>query len=147
MTAAKKKRKTRRKKSHYKTGVHNSPKAKHPINYRSGWEKVFCMHLDQDPNVVSYAYEPYKIPYIANSRSHRVRFYLPDFEVTYADGTKKLIEVKRASAVNNLLVVKKAEAARRWCESQKQHNHTEILYEFCTEEKIFPLMKLFPPVK
>lgn len=137
----------RRKKHHYKTGVHVSDKAIHPVNYRSGWEKVLCMFLDNEESVISYAYEPYKIPYTSNTRSHRVRFYLPDFEVTFTDGTKKLIEVKRQSAVNNLMVRKKAEAAIRWCESQKQHNQIDITYEFWTEEKIFPLMKLYPPPK
>ncbi len=105
-----------------------------------------CMYLDEEPTVVEYRYEPYRIPYVSNTKSHRVRFYLPDFEVTFSDGTKKLIEVKRQSAVNNRLVVKKAEAAKRWCENQKEHNQTEIQYEFWTEEKIFPLMKRFPPV-
>ena len=143
-TTTKRKRRTRKGKrqSHYITGTHNSPKCPRPIQYRSSWELYVCKHFDEDPQIVSYDYEPYKIAYTSNARSGRVRFYIPDFVVNYADGSQKIIEVKRNSALNNNTVVKKAEAARRWCESLTKKGR-KTTYEFWTETIIFPIRARF----
>jgi len=84
------------------------------MKYRSGWELTVAKHLDEDPLVASYTYEAIKIPYISNIRTGKIRNYLPDFYVTYVDGRKLLVEVKRTSALNQILVKKKSEAARVW---------------------------------
>jgi hypothetical protein len=126
----------------YITGTHVSSKALHPINYRSSWELYVCKHLDEDNQVLSYEYEPYKIAYISNTRSGRVRFYIPDFVVKYVDGSQKIIEVKRTSALNNNTVVKKAEATKRWCESLTRKG-MPTTYEFWTEAIIFPIRQRF----
>lgn len=106
-----------------------------------------CKHLDDDITVASYEYEPYKIAYIANVRSSKVRFYIPDFVVTYTDGSVKIIEVKRTSALNNNVVMKKAEAAKRWCESLKKQKGIEHSYEFWCESIVFPLMKKYKAIE
>ena len=143
-TPTKRRKRTRKGKrqSHYITGTHNSPKSPHPIQYRSSWELYVCKHFDEDPQILSYDYEPYKIAYIANTKSGRVRFYIPDFVVNYVDGSQKIIEVKRNSALNNIMVVKKAEAARRWCESLTKKGRLTT-YEFWTETVIFPIRARF----
>lgn len=101
----------RRKKRHYKTGIHNSPKCKTPIKYRSGWELVVCLTLDANPNVASYEYETIKIPYILSKKSHT---YFPDFIITYTDGKKTIVEVKREDKLATKIVIAKAAAARKW---------------------------------
>lgn len=143
-TPTKRKRRTRKGKrqTHYITGTHISPKCPRPVVYRSSWELYVCKHLDEDQQVLSYDYEPYKIAYTSNARSGRVRFYIPDFVVNYADGSQKIIEVKRNSALNNITVVKKAEAARRWCESLTKKGRLTT-YEFWTETIIFPIRARF----
>lgn len=131
------KRKRRVKKSHYHTGTHKAVKCKKPINYRSGWELTVAKHLDADPNVVQFWYEEIKISYLS-PKAKRVKNYIPDFIVKYTDGTFKIIEVKRENQLNNIWVVAKANAARKWCEQQPK----KVLYEFWTDKLILPLQKL-----
>jgi hypothetical protein len=128
----------KRKKGHYHTGVHISPKCKEPINFRSGWERTICCYLDNMIEVDEYWYESVKIPYVANLRSSRVRYYLPDFVIKFTDGSMKMVEVKRENQLTNLKVMKKAEAARAWCKIQK----IKITYEFWTDKLILPLQKI-----
>jgi hypothetical protein len=110
------KKKRRKKKSPYHTGIYVSTKCSKKIEYRSGWEKEVCIYLDRCANVVSYSYESIIIPYISNVKTGKIRKYYPDFYVEYNDGTRKLIEVKRADRINSPKVVKKSEAAKKWCE-------------------------------
>jgi len=129
--------KRRRKKRHYKTGVHNSPKCSSPIKYRSGWELAICIYIDEDPNVIEYSYEPFKIPYISNKKCAKIRNYIPDFLITYKDGHKILAEVKRQDKLNDLIVKKKIEAGKQWAAQQKN-----ITYQLWTDNMILPLLKL-----
>jgi TnsA-like endonuclease N terminal len=120
----------RRKGGHYKTGLFESVKCKEIIKYRSGWELICANYLDLDPLVKSYSYEELRIPYISNISKNKIRNYIPDFLVEYVDGRKIIIEVKRKSSLNNLLVIKKAMAAKSW---GKKRN---IEYVFWTEDVI-----------
>jgi len=129
----------RKRRSRYHTGVHISPKCKDPINFRSGWEKTICIYLDGLITVDEYWYESVKIAYVANLRSSKVRYYLPDFVVKFSDGSMKMVEVKRENQLTNIKVVKKAEAAHAWCKVQK----IKITYEFWTDKMILPLQKLY----
>jgi len=134
MTVIKKKR---RRKSRYKTGIHKSPKCTTPINYRSSWEYTICLYLDDDPEVVSYSYESIKIPYIANKKSGRLRNYYPDFLVHYANGKTLLVEVKRQNQLNNLKVIKKAEAGKLWASQNKAE------YRFWSDKMVLPLKRAY----
>ena len=110
-------KKRRRKKRHYHTGTHRSLKVLGgKLNYRSGWELEVAKFLDTDVSVKCYAYEALAIPYVANTKTGRTRNYYPDFLVSYTDGTRLLVEVKRQDKVNSPVVRKKAAAARVWCE-------------------------------
>jgi len=106
------------------------------MKYRSGWELTVAKHLDNDPLVDYYEYESIKIPYISNKRSGKIRNYLPDFFVVYTDGRKVLIEVKRLTALGQLLVQKKADAAKLWAHK----NNAE--YAFWTDPIIKTLQKI-----
>lgn len=126
----------RRKKSRYKTGIHRSPKCFTPIEYRSGWELEVCKFLDSDPSVKEYGYECVVIQYLSNPRTGKVRSYYPDFLITYTDGTRKLIEVKRKDKLNDPKVLKKAKAAEIWAKANK------VTYEFWTNTVISVLKKI-----
>lgn len=133
-------------KRRYITGIHKSPKSKELIHFRSSWEFVVCLYLDDDPEVTEYAYEAVKIPYIANRKSGKVRHYYPDFLITYKSGKVVLAEVKRQNQVDNLKVVKKTEAGKTWAKENKAE------FQLWTDKMILPLQKLYklklnPPVK
>lgn len=64
---------------------------------KSSYETKFAELLDDDPNVVRFVYEPFKIPYKHRGRKKN---YIPDFLVEYIDGTEELIEVKPAKLVS-----------------------------------------------
>lgn len=67
--------------------------------YRSSWELTFCRLCDSHPNIVSWASEPIKIPYM-NPLTHKLSVYVPDFLMVYKDKNgnhhQDLIEVKPA---------------------------------------------------
>lgn len=125
----------RRRKKHYITGIHRSPKCKTPIEYRSGWELSVCLVLDCNDLVKSYEYESLAIPYV---RAGKVHLYYPDFLIRYATGRTVLVEVKRTDKLTNRVVIAKAAAARAWISEQK--NGWE--YEFWTDKLIAGFKKL-----
>lgn len=125
----------KRRRSRYKTGFHHSPKCAKIFEYRSGWERVWAIDLDNDPNVVSYEYETIKIPYILNNKTGKIRYYIPDFIVTYINGAKIIYEVKNTNAMKNITVIKKAKAAELWA----QRNGYQ--YQMITGEIILLLEK------
>lgn len=67
------------------------------IVYRSSWELKLMMHLDTDPNVISWDSEEVRIPYYSPIDG-RIHTYFPDFRVVKRnpDGVIEtvLIEVK-----------------------------------------------------
>lgn len=129
-------KKKRKKKGHYQTGNHHSPKCQNQMAYRSGWELTLALEMDSDPRVLHYFYEPFHIEDLGNSRTGKKRLYYPDFLVVYVDGTRKLLEVKRADKLSNATVLKKAKAAQEWCKKN------QATYEFVTEAVIKPLQKI-----
>ena len=103
--------KKRTRKKFYKEGVIKISKCQNPIQYRSGWEHDFTLLLEQDPAVMQVEYETLRIPYIANRRTQKIRTYIPDFLITYVDGTRKVIEIKRGDRVESKIVLLKKFAA------------------------------------
>lgn len=110
----------KKRKKHYRSGVHNSPKAGECV-YRSGWELGFMKYLDLSPDVVSYEYESLVIFYLSNIMTARMRKYIPDFVVKYSDGRTEIIEIKPKKRMTNLKVQKKHAAAEIW---SKAHGMT-----------------------
>ncbi len=98
-----------------KRGTYTSVKGG-TFNYRSGWELKYAMWLDACLSVLSYRYEPYPVEYVSNVRTGKVRKYYPDFEVTYVDGMKRLVEIKPKKKTTVAKNVKKFAAARLHCE-------------------------------
>lgn len=131
-------KKPRKKKSgRFHTGLYNSEKCTNgPAKYRSGWELIVCQFLDLDPEVKSWEYEPFKIQWVSNTKTGRIRLYIPDFFIIYYDGTKKLVEVKGDRFVNRPTVQKKARMGKSWA---MRH---DAQYELWTDKKIAMLKKI-----
>jgi len=141
--------------SKYATGkfqVKNSDKyvGKKQPTYRSGWEFTFMQFCDNNPAVVSWASEPFMVPY-RNPFTGKNTIYVPDFLIVYVDksGQKhaEVVEVKprtqvsmesarsprdRAAAVLNAA---KWAAAKAWCAQQG------LQFRIVTEEDIFAGIK------
>ena len=129
-------KKRRKRKSHYITGTHHSPKCSTPINYRSSWELTVAQYLDQNPDVLSYEYESIIIRYAIAGRYRR---YTPDFLVLYKTGKKVIVEVKRADKLTDRKVIAKATATRKWLKENKLEDYE---YQFWTDAVIEGYRKL-----
>lgn len=63
------------------------------IQCRSSWEYFFCHHLDNNPEVISWASEEVIIPYWSPADNKNRRYYV-DFVVRFKDGRIVLFEIK-----------------------------------------------------
>ena len=61
---------------------------KHTPRYRSGWELAFMRMCDNHPNILAWASEAHRIPYI-NPVTGKKTSYVPDFFMIYADKNGK----------------------------------------------------------
>lgn len=109
----------KKKRGRYNRGVYTSTKTGQVCKFRSGWEEKVMQYLDVDPSVSFWSYEQIVIEYVSNIRSKRIRRYYPDFFVRYSDGKQQLLEVKPKRKVDQLIVRKKLEAAKLWCENKQ----------------------------
>jgi hypothetical protein len=114
--------------------------------YRSSWEWAFMSFCDNHPNVIHWASESIKIPYL-NPFTNKQTVYIPDFFVVYLgnDGKQRaeLVEIKPSNEVmetvgkgqrNQAMAVLnkfKWDAARAWCASQG------ITFRVITEADMF----------
>lgn len=75
---------------------------KHSPRYRSGWELKFMRVCDTHPNIIAWASESHRIPYV-NPLTQKSTVYVPDFFIVYEDktGTRKaeFIEIKPAGQI------------------------------------------------
>ena len=98
-------------------GYHDSPKSKDtPVAYRSvGIELRLMVEFDADPKVVSWE-SPLTIRYTNSKGVHK--HTLPDFLLTFVDGTKHVIEGKGPHLLDKYLAGEKFVAVREWCLSE-----------------------------
>lgn len=106
----KKKMKTRRVQS--RKGWYTSTKMKRDIYYRSGYEERVYQMLDEDADVLSYAAEPFQVPYLHNGEIHQ---YIVDLTVRFADGHIEVWEIKPSSQSNLPVNKAKWHAAEQAC--------------------------------
>lgn len=111
-------KKRKRRKGGRKRGKYVSTKMGVTMTYRSGWELVYFQYLDTISSVAKFYSESIKIPYVSNKKSGKTRNYIPDLLVVYADGSRKLIEIKPKSKLFQATNLKKFSAAREWCTDQ-----------------------------
>ncbi len=68
--------------------------------YRSSWELTVFSMCDKNPNIVSWASEPMKLPYIC-PLTKKQTYYIPDLIIEYVDNDGKhhveLVEIKPRS--------------------------------------------------
>jgi hypothetical protein len=122
----------------------------YPIVYRSSWELKIMQKFDTHPDVVSWASESIKIPYI-HPLTGKPTIYIPDFMVTYSDAKgnlrcemiecKPLMEVpgmptgsgKSSRRAQLIQIVNQAKwkAARSFCTKRR------IYFRVMTEDQIF----------
>jgi hypothetical protein len=118
--------------------------------YRSSWELAFMRMCDQHPNILKWANENVKIPYM-NPVTGKWANYVPDFMIQYMDrnGTThvELIEIKPSSqttmenaknAHDKLATVvnsAKWTAAQEWCARKG------IRFKVINEDQIFHTKK------
>jgi len=121
-------------------------KGTYPIRWRSSWEVALMRVFDKHPDVVAWASESIKIPYL-NPITKKVANYIPDFLVVYEDKNgnrrKELIEVKpsaqthiteaksRYEKVSLAINAAKWKSAAAWC-----RNHG-ISFRVINENEIF----------
>jgi len=122
--------------------------------YRSSWELAFMRMCDQHPNILKWANESVKIPYL-NPLTNKWSNYVPDFMIQYMDksGTThvELIEIKpknqttleSAKTASNraATVVNSAKwtAAQEWCQRKG------IRFRVLNEDQIFQTNKKRTP--
>lgn len=116
------------------------------IIYRSGWELKVMTLLDSHPNVINWASESIKIPYI-NPLTGKHTVYIPDFFVVYKDKSGKeraeLIEVKpkKESLLENAKS-KKDKAAlilntAKWGAAMAYCKKNGLTFRVLTEDQIY----------
>lgn len=96
----------------HKKGYYTSTRTGKECFFRSSWEEALMKHLDVDPTVMTWEYESFRISYTYNDN---LRWHVPDFLITRADGTSQLLEVKPKEFVESERVKLKAEACLAWC--------------------------------
>jgi hypothetical protein len=114
----KKKRRKRRRRGSKKRMVNPfySKKMDATFTTRSSWEVKFYTFLENSPDVIAYYVEYAKVPYIYNVRTKKIRNYIPDVIIQYAD-RKEMIEIKPNNQVNKPINVRKFSAAREYCKT------------------------------
>jgi len=118
---------------------------KHIPHYRSGWELSFCRMCDNHPNVLAWASESHRIPYIHPITGKRST-YVPDFFVIYVDKEGKkhaeIVEIKPSTQIignakgqydKAMAVINKS----KWDYAQQWARQQGIGFRIITENEIF----------
>lgn len=95
----------------WKTGTYNSTKMNDTFRFRSSWELRHMKALDADISVLSWLYESFRIPYVWEGK---MKHYVPDFLVTFADGHHELQEVGVKKLKNVGKQAAKSAAGAEW---------------------------------
>ena len=119
--------KSRRKKRQvaFNDGDFVSKKNGKKIHYRSGYELEVYKCLEQMNSVVSFAGEPFGVPYWFQGEKHQ---YFPDVMVQFADGHVEVWEVKPKSQTSYEINDAKWTAAAKYCEARNWHFEVKTEY-------------------
>lgn len=105
------------------------------INSRSSWEYTMMRFLDENSNVIYWASESIKIPYV-NPFTRKPTIYVPDFFIVYIDKKNKqhseLIEVKPLNQTVESLAKTKYNKAQ-WVLNQAKWAAAK---EFCAKRNV-----------
>lgn len=120
-------------KTKYVSGTFYSQKNGASYIYRSSYELMCFIKLEQSPDVVQYLSETLTIPYIDSKGL--TRQYIPDLLVLFKDGDICVWEIKPAAMLKDYDVQAKAKACRTYL--RDTYKDRTIKYEFITENKLF----------
>lgn len=118
---------------------------KHMPRYRSGWELQFMRMCDSHPNILGWASESHRVPYI-NPLTGKTTTYVPDFFIIYEDmnGQKhaEIIEIKPSKQIigNATSNHDKAHAIvneAKWKMARQWANQQGMGFRVITENEIF----------
>lgn len=124
-----------------------------PIRYRSAWELAFMNVCDNHPNIMQWASESIKIPYV-NPFTGKATVYIPDFLVIYIDKYGKrhgeVVEIKpsrqttleRARTRNDKFAV--ALNMVKWKAAQAWASRNGLTFRVMTEEHLFANSRSVP---
>lgn len=114
--------------------------------YRSGWELAFMRMCDAHPNIVSWASEPLRIPYV-NPISGRKTTYVPDFVIQYSDKNgrshNEVIEIKPFSQTTEERASSQTEQQQaiinkaKWKAAVEWSSKRGLRFRVLTENEIF----------
>ena len=114
--------------------------------YRSGWELAFMRMCDAHPNIVSWASEPLRIPYI-HPMTGRKTNYVPDFVIQYRDRHGKshneVIEIKPFNQTTDERAGSQTEKAMalvnkaKWQAAYEWSSQRGLRFRVLTENEIF----------
>ena len=111
----------------YKRGSFKSHKNNCDIHFQSSYELYTYICLEHDDEVQSYSRCNFSIPYTFNGK---IRRHVPDVDIRYKDGSRKILEIKPTRLSNTAEVIAKRTAGEKYCE---EHG---MSYEMHTEEEI-----------
>lgn len=97
------------------------------IYLKSKWELLVAEFLDNNPEVVSFVYEPLSISY--KDKEGKNRKYYPDFLVSY-NYRKELLEIKPSFLLSEDINVRKLKAAKEYCISEN------LIFKVVTEKEL-----------
>jgi len=118
---------------------------KHLPRYRSGWELQFMRMCDRHPNILGWASESHRIPYI-NPLSGKPTNYVPDFFIIYEDMAGKkhaeIVEIKPSKQIvgNATSNYDKAHAIineAKWKMARQWAGQQGMGFRIITENEIF----------
>lgn len=101
-----------------KRGELFAAKANRLIPYHSSFEKKAIEILESDRSVISFEFEPLRIPYyfgLGGDGYAQRRYYIPDFFVSYESGSNVIIEVKPECYLDAAMNIAKFAAAKEFC--------------------------------
>jgi hypothetical protein len=110
------------------------------IIYRSLWERKFMYWCDHNQNILKFASEEIRIPYVS-PLDNRIHFYYPDFYIKYKDSKgnmkESLIEVKPKRQVEGPNPKKKVTQKQMYeiKEFAKNQAKWKAAKEFCEDRK------------
>jgi len=114
--------------------------------FRSSWELAFMRMCDSHPNIIKWASENVKIPYL-NPQSGKYANYVPDFMIQYIDknGAEhvELIEIKPSNqtTMENARTLgqkwQTAINAAKWTAAQEWCKRKGIRFKVINENQIF----------
>ncbi len=118
----------------------------YPVYCRSSWENTMCLYFDTHPNVLFWASESLKIPFI-NPFTKRIGNYYPDFLVIFKDKNgkqrKEIIEIKPKSqtVLESARTKSDKEALAlnyfKWQAATKFAKDNGMIFRVLTETEIF----------